>query len=179
MWALCGLCLKVGEISNRFEFELFWLFFFMTKWSFHSTPILVWPSAGDLDQGINLEWPYKITRLCFCCSRFVSWYQLCDNLRWSVWLFHRRFHKRTDKNHVCTGRQREICIYNSQYASREEWYHQQCTGMRSFWTIWHSNKTPTMQFFTWISRNTQSNSYTLLLTECVWDFQKNALWDTH
>ena len=35
-----------------------------------------------------------------------------------------------------------------------------------------------MQFFTGISRNTQSKLYTLSLTECVRDFQNNALWDT-
>ena len=28
------------------------------------------------------------------------------------------------------------------------------------------------------SRNTQSKSYKLPLTECVWEFQNNALWDT-
>ena len=36
-----------------------------------------------------------------------------------------------------------------------------------------------MQFFTGISRNTQSKLWMLSLTECVWDFQNNALWDTH
>ena len=38
-----------------------------------------------------------------------------------------------------------------------------------------------MQFFTGISRNNQSKSLTnmLPLTKCVWDFQNNALWDTH
>ena len=30
-----------------------------------------------------------------------------------------------------------------------------------------------------ISKNTQSKSYTLSLTECVWEFRNNALWDTH
>ena len=34
-----------------------------------------------------------------------------------------------------------------------------------------------MQFFTGISRNTQS-THMLLLTECIWEFQNNALWDT-
>ena len=34
------------------------------------------------------------------------------------------------------------------------------------------NNIPTMQFFTGISRNTQSKSYMLSLTECVWDFQR-------
>ena len=37
------------------------------------------------------------------------------------------------------------------------------------------NNNPTVQLFTGISRNTQSKSYTLSLTECVWEFQKNAL----
>ena len=42
-----------------------------------------------------------------------------------------------------------------------------------------------MQFLTGISRNSQSKSDTymqgcmLSLTECVWNFQNNALWDTH
>ena len=36
-----------------------------------------------------------------------------------------------------------------------------------------------MQFFVGISRNTQSKSYMLSLTECVWNFQNNALRDTH
>ena len=44
--------------------------------------------------------------------------------------------------------------------------------------ILHVNNIPTMQFFTGISRNTQSKSYMLSLTECVWEFQNNALWDT-
>ena len=47
-------------------------------------------------------------------------------------------------------------------------------------SIGHVNKIPTMQFFTEISRNTQSKSYIRLsLTECVWEFRNNALWDTH
>ena len=37
---------------------------------------------------------------------------------------------------------------------------------------------PTMQFFTGISRNTQSKSSMLSLTECVWNFQNDAFWDT-
>ena len=39
----------------------------------------------------------------------------------------------------------------------------------------------TMQLVTGISRNTQSKSYTcmLSLTECVWKFQNDALWDTN
>ena len=36
-----------------------------------------------------------------------------------------------------------------------------------------------MQFLTGISRNTQSKSYMLSLTVCVWEFQNSALWDTH
>ena len=42
----------------------------------------------------------------------------------------------------------------------------------------HVNNIPTMQYFTGISRNTQSKSYMLSLSECVWDFHNNALWDT-
>ena len=45
--------------------------------------------------------------------------------------------------------------------------------------IGHVNNIPTMQFFIGISRNTQSKSqYTLSMTECVWDFQNDALCDT-
>ena len=40
------------------------------------------------------------------------------------------------------------------------------------------NNIPTMKFFTGISRNTWSKSYTLSLTECVWEFQNIASWDT-
>ena len=36
-----------------------------------------------------------------------------------------------------------------------------------------------MKFFTGITRNTQSKSYMLSLSERVWDFQNNVLWDTH
>ena len=43
----------------------------------------------------------------------------------------------------------------------------------------HVNNIPTMQCFTENSKNTQSNSYMLSLTECVWEFWNNALWDTH
>ena len=55
-----------------------------------------------------------------------------------------------------------------------------CTS-RLLITIGHVNKIPTMRwnFFSGISRNTQAKSYMLSLTECVWDFQNNALWDTH
>ena len=35
-----------------------------------------------------------------------------------------------------------------------------------------------MQFWTGISWNTQSESYKLSLTECAWEFQNIALWDT-
>ena len=45
-------------------------------------------------------------------------------------------------------------------------------------TIKHVN-IPTMQIFTGISGNPQSKSDTLQLTECVWEFQNDALWDTH
>ena len=45
--------------------------------------------------------------------------------------------------------------------------------------IGHVNIILTMQFFAGISRNTQSKFYMLSLTECVWEFQNNALWDTH
>ena len=37
---------------------------------------------------------------------------------------------------------------------------------------------PTMKFFTGISGTTQSKSYMISLTEYVWEFQNNALWDT-
>ena len=43
--------------------------------------------------------------------------------------------------------------------------------------IGHVNIIPSMQFFTGVSRNTQSKSYTLSLTECLWEFQNIALWD--
>ena len=45
--------------------------------------------------------------------------------------------------------------------------------------LWHVNNIPTMQFLTGISRTTQSKLYMLSLTECVWESQNNALWDTH
>ena len=46
-------------------------------------------------------------------------------------------------------------------------------------TIRHVNEIPTMQLFSGIFRNTRSKSYVLSLTERVWDFQNNALWDTY
>ena len=46
-------------------------------------------------------------------------------------------------------------------------------------SIGHVNNIPTKQFFTGIFRNTQSKLYTQSLTEWDWDFQNNALWDTH
>ena len=36
-----------------------------------------------------------------------------------------------------------------------------------------------IRFSTGISRYTQSKSYMLSLTDCVREFQNNALWDTH
>ena len=44
--------------------------------------------------------------------------------------------------------------------------------------IEHVNNIPTMQYSNGTSRNTQSKSYMLSLTECVWDFQNIALLDT-
>ena len=44
-----------------------------------------------------------------------------------------------------------------------------------FPSIGHVNNIPTMQFFIGISRNSQSKSYILSLTECVWDFQKRCI----
>ena len=38
---------------------------------------------------------------------------------------------------------------------------------------------PQCNFFAWFSRHTQSKSYTLSLTKCVWEFRHNALWDTY
>ena len=40
--------------------------------------------------------------------------------------------------------------------------------------IGHVHNIPTMQFFIGISRNTRSEYYMLLLTECVWEFRNNA-----
>ena len=45
--------------------------------------------------------------------------------------------------------------------------------------IGHVNNVPPMQLFTEISRNTHSKSDMLSLTDCVWDFENNELWDTH
>ena len=42
----------------------------------------------------------------------------------------------------------------------------------------HINNIPIMQFFTGTSRITQSKSYVLSLTECVWEFRNNALWNS-
>ena len=44
--------------------------------------------------------------------------------------------------------------------------------------IGHLNNIPTMQQFRGISRNTPSKSYILSLTECLRDYQNNALWET-
>ena len=45
--------------------------------------------------------------------------------------------------------------------------------------VGHVNNIPTMQFLIGIFRITQSKLYILSLIECVWDFQNNALRDTH
>ena len=45
--------------------------------------------------------------------------------------------------------------------------------------IGYVKKVPSMQSFSEISRNTQPKSYTVSLTEYPWEFQNNALWDTH
>ena len=42
--------------------------------------------------------------------------------------------------------------------------------MMDYNPIGHVRNIPTMQFFTGISRNTQSKSYMLSLTEGIWDF---------
>ena len=81
----------------------------------------------------------------------------------------------------------KIQLHNFKYGCIEKlkkqrflWVNKQCFIHNiSRYTIGHVYNIPTMQFFIGISRNTLSKSYTLLLTECVWEFQKNALWDTH
>ena len=45
--------------------------------------------------------------------------------------------------------------------------------------IVHVNSIPTRQIFTGISSNTQSKLCVVSMTERVWDFRNNALWDTH
>ena len=71
------------------------------------------------------------------------------------------------------------CSKSSQSNFRSDYYE----GTRHFHfmalQIGQVNNIPAMQFLSRISRNTQSKSYMLSLTECVWDFQNNALWDTH
>ena len=52
------------------------------------------------------------------------------------------------------------------------------------WKLWyasigHVNNVPTMQFFTGISKTTQFKSHMLSITECVWEFRNNVLWDAH
>ena len=75
-------------------------------------------------------------------------------------------------------------VYNH-FAGRKFFNQDTRGGYQGVWNcsivmvIGHVNNIPTMHFFTGISRNTQSKSYMLSLTECVWDFQNNALWDTH
>ena len=44
--------------------------------------------------------------------------------------------------------------------------------------IGHVNNIPTKQFFTEFPEILSQNHIMLSLPECVWDFQKNALWDT-
>ena len=41
------------------------------------------------------------------------------------------------------------------------------------------NNIPTMQFFIGIARIIQSKYYQLSLTECLWEFRNDALWDPH
>ena len=43
----------------------------------------------------------------------------------------------------------------------------------------HVHNIPTMHLFSGIFRNTKSKSFMLWLTECVWKFHNNVLWDTH
>ena len=52
------------------------------------------------------------------------------------------------------------------------------TYLTQYPVIEHVYNIPTMQYFNGTSRNTQSKSYMLSLTECVWEFRNNALWDT-
>ena len=52
------------------------------------------------------------------------------------------------------------------------------TYLTQYLDIEHVNNIPTMQYFNGTSRNTQSKLYMWSSTECVWDFQNNALWDT-
>ena len=41
------------------------------------------------------------------------------------------------------------------------------------------NYIPTMQFLTGVSINIQSKSYMLSLTDCIWEFRDDVLFDTH
>ena len=57
--------------------------------------------------------------------------------------------------------------------------HRQILKQEWQWFVSFKEKQCTMQFYTGISRNTWSKSYMSSLTECVWEFQNSALWDTH
>ena len=52
------------------------------------------------------------------------------------------------------------------------------TDRKNVLSISHINNIPTMHFH-WNFQKKQSKSYMPLLTECVWDFQNNALWDIY
>ena len=58
------------------------------------------------------------------------------------------------------------------------------TSLFRLYPIGHVNKIPTMQFCPGIPKNTQSELYYIILytaslPEKSWEFQNNALWDTH
>ena len=44
--------------------------------------------------------------------------------------------------------------------------------------VGHVNNIPIMQLWGGIPRNTRSTSYVLSLTECEWELQNDALWET-
>ena len=80
-----------------------------------------------------------------------------------------------------------------QFNAADQWHPTDPISAWNYGTMWsipdniipqlhpmgHVNNIPTMQCFTGNSRNTQSNSYMLSLTECVWEIRNNALWDIH
>ena len=75
----------------------------------------------------------------------------------------------------------KVLVLFSDFANLFTWSIEEDISYAIWKAIGHIHNIPTMQFFTGrgVSRNTQSKSYMLSSTDCVWDFKKMHCGNSH
>ena len=139
-----------------------------------SYPWLDWLQGENFLNCRTTEWGSPTSNLCIICVFAISF--------WPILIYESRMYWLWPVFHCCIDLSREPPKIFCQSPINAGFSLEICNNTMLHYiarSIGLVNNIPTMQFFFGISRNTQSKSYMLSLTECVWDFQNIALWDTH